>query len=105
MRKSFSLALACGLVLVVATLSHPVLARGGAGGGGGFSHGSPTGPAGNGAAGANSNGRFATDRDKGQERAEDRRSVRGGKHRNAAGAGRDFPEPPRPERLPVQPPR
>lgn len=45
-----------------------------------------TGPAANSQARANSNGRFALDRDKGLERAEDRMSANGRKHEKATAA-------------------
>lgn len=75
-------------VLVIAALaaafSLSAMARGG-GAGGGFSHGSATGPSSSEAL-QNSNGRFSTDRDKGLQRAEDRMSQQGRQHEKATDA-------------------
>jgi hypothetical protein len=76
--------------VAAASLSVAALARGAGGGGGasvsgsaGFSHGSAGGPSASGGASANSNGRFAEDRDKGLDRAEDRMSAQGAAHEKA----------------------
>jgi hypothetical protein len=89
MRKILPLILFASLLGV----SQVADARGGGGPGGGGPSGSAPG-AGNGAphfsgpspnseAAANSNGRFATDRDKGLDRAEDRMSAQGKAHEKA----------------------
>lgn len=75
-------------VLLLASLfgaSQVVYARGG-GGGSGPMGGAPhsSGPATNGQATANSNGRFAADRDQGLDRAEDRMSAQGKEHEKAS---------------------
>ena len=67
--------LACAVL--AASLSVSAFARGGGASGGG------SGPAAGSHALENSNGRFAQDRDKGQERAEDRRSAKGNEHEKA----------------------
>jgi hypothetical protein len=72
-------------------LSIPLLAAsplamargGGGGGGGGGGDGHMSGPSSKSKAAANSNGRFATDRDKGLDRAADRRSAKGSAHEKA----------------------
>ncbi len=84
--------------MVAASFSLSAAARGGAGGSGGgfggiggggvsasggFNHGTPTGPATGSRAIQDSNGRFARDRDRGLERAEDRRSAAGSEHEKA----------------------
>ena len=87
MHKSIPL-LVSFVVLVGFLIGFSMLAaaRGQEGGGAGFGHGSPVGPSSNSASFANSNGRFAQDRDKGLERAEDRRSEEGLEHRKAPSA-------------------
>jgi hypothetical protein len=70
--------LACAAL--AASLSVSAFARGGGASGGG------SGPAAGSHALENSNGRFAEDRDKGQERAEDRRSAQGASHEKAGDA-------------------
>ncbi|WP_237718196.1 hypothetical protein [Cupriavidus sp. BIS7] len=69
--------LACASVLL--GLSVAAAAHGGGGGGG---MGAPSGHGGHEAA-MNSNGAFSSDRDKGQQRASDRRSVAGTSHEKA----------------------
>ncbi len=74
-------------VLLIASLlgaSQLVYARGG-GGGGGPAAAAPhsSGPSPRSQAADNSNGRFATDRDKGLDRAEDRMSAQGAAHEKA----------------------
>jgi len=67
-------------------LSLAASAHGGAGGGGGGGGGNSGGAAPSHAsheATINSNGSFASDRDKGQQRAEDRRSLEGSSHEKA----------------------
>ncbi len=88
MRKSL---LILASAAFAAALSFGAAARGGPGGGGGgsfggFSHGTPGGPAAGGPAYGNSNGRFSRDRDKGLERAEDRMSQKGLEHEKATDA-------------------
>ena len=79
-------------VMLFATLfaaqSELVMARGGSGGGPGGGSGAPHfgGPSSHSQAAANSNGRFATDRDTGLERAEDRMSAQGKAHKKATTA-------------------
>jgi len=68
---------ACASVLL--GLSFAAAAHGGGGGGGG---GAASGHAGHEAA-MNSNGAFSSDRDKGQQRASDRRSTSGASHEKA----------------------
>ena len=81
MIKSMSI-LACAAI--AAGISVAAAARGA--GGGGMGHAS--------AALENSNGRFSQDRDKGLDRAEDRRSTQGAKHGKATGeAKRKKPRP------------
>lgn len=79
-------------VMLVASLfsvSQLVAARGGGGGGPAGGGGPPSsGPPSHSAAAANSNGRFATDRDKGLDRAEDRRSAQGNAHEKATVAAK-----------------
>lgn len=72
----------------IAALGLNAEARGGSGGGfgGGFSHGTPTGPSSPSRSIDNSNGRFALDRDRGLERAEDRMSDEGLAHEKASDA-------------------
>ena len=79
MRISIPALVIAGCVAVV-PLAH---ARGGMGGG---AHAG--GPAMRGEATANSNGRFASDRDKGLDRAEDRRSAEGIAHAKSADASK-----------------
>lgn len=69
MRKIMQVVL---VAFLFAAHSPLVAARGGGGGGAAHSGG----PAPNSQAAANSNGRFAADRDKGRDRAEDRRSAK-----------------------------
>ena len=81
-----TLAVAVGSLLI--GLSFTASARGGGGGGGGgFGNGGNFGGAAPGHAGneatMNSNGSFASDRDKGLQRAEDRRSSEGASHEKA----------------------
>jgi len=78
-RKTMQLACASVLLgLSVAAAAH----GGGGGGGGGGGMGAPSGHGGHEAA-MNSNGAFSSDRDKGQQRASDRRSVAGTSHEKA----------------------
>jgi len=77
------------LVVSLFSVSQLVAARGGGGGpsgGGAVPHFS--GPSPNSAAAANSNGRFATDRDKGLDRAADRMSAEGKAHEKATVAAK-----------------
>lgn len=81
-----ALLVAAGSLLI--GLSFTANARGGGGGGGGgFGNGGNFGGAASGHASneamANSNGSFAIDRDKGLQRAEDRRSLSGASHEKA----------------------
>lgn len=81
MRRSIVLLVATALIGIA---SAPALARSPAGsGGGGFSHGSAQPPSNNSAASANSNGRFAEDRQTGLDRANERRSAQGTAHEQA----------------------
>ncbi|WER47987.1 hypothetical protein CupriaWKF_24580 [Cupriavidus sp. WKF15] len=64
-------------------LSFAASARGGGGGGGGGNFGSAAPGHASNQAMTNSNGSFASDRDKGQQRAEDRRSLEGSSHEKA----------------------
>lgn len=83
MIKSMSI-LACAAIAT--SISVAAAARGAGGAGGGMGHA--------GAALENSNGRFSQDRDKGLDRAEDRRSAQGAKHGKATGeAKRRKPRP------------
>ncbi len=81
MRKLISVLL-CGAFATAFSLS---AAAGGPGGGASGGHGAsaPSGPPAGSQAGDNSNGRFAQDRDKGLDRAEDRMSEQGLKHEKA----------------------
>jgi len=102
MKTSVSLAMTGGLLFLA--LSQPVLARGGAGGGG-ASHGSPTGPGAGSAAATNANGRFASDRDKGLDRAQDRMNAQGLSHQKATTAPGTPQRQTGAERKPVSPSR
>ncbi len=82
MRKSMTIVFLAAAAMCTST---GVLARGG-GGSNGFSHGSAGGPPLSSRADENSNGRFSTDRDKGLDRAADRRSEEGTEHEKATDA-------------------
>ena len=82
MRKTIPLLLCAA---IATAFSFGAVARGAAGGGG-FSHGSPGGPSSDSKAFENSNGRFSQDRDKGLDRADDRKSGQGLRHGKATGA-------------------
>lgn len=78
------------LSLTLCTVSTVSLARPGSAPAG-FSHGTPTGPSQSQAI-ENSNGRFATDRETGLERAEERRNEHAKKHSKTKGHDRHPPE-------------
>ena len=84
MRKLISVLL-CGAFAAAFSLS---AAAGGPGGGASGGHGAsaPGGPPASSQASENSNGRFAQDRDKGLDRAEDRMSEQGRTHEKATDA-------------------
>lgn len=75
MQNTKSIVFITSLLLISSPLA---LARGGSGSGG-----SATGPSSHSQAAANSNGRFSSDRDTGQDRAGDRKSDEGMKHGKA----------------------
>jgi hypothetical protein len=88
MRKLFPVMLLAALSLAFNQLAE---ARGGGGGGGpGGGSGSPSfgGPSSTRQAPATSNGRFASDRDTGQDRAKDRMSAQGKAHEKAKAAAK-----------------
>ena len=83
MRRPISLLL-CGVF--AAAFSLGAAARGPGGGPGSHGASAPGGPPASSQASENSNGRFAQDRDKGLDRAEDRMSEQGLKHEKATDA-------------------